>query len=99
MLRIGLDCTTTKTLFVVTVSIQIDTDVLSVDAAAPVKKCRVLFSIRRVLQPTNLYTKPNGPFGRLLPIESMYCCELVLMTKKSRESPPPNCRRRRDEHR
>lgn len=40
MLRIGLECIITKALFVMTVSIQIDTRVLSLDAVASVKKCR-----------------------------------------------------------
>jgi hypothetical protein len=38
MLRTGLECITTKTLFVLTVSIQIDTDILSLDAVASVKE-------------------------------------------------------------
>jgi len=75
MLRIGLERITTKALFMVTVSVQIDTDVLSLDAADFVKKCRLLFSFRRALQSTALCMKHNQPFSRLLFVDSILCGE------------------------
>src|ERR1700748_3683258 len=74
MLRIGLECITTKALFVVAVSIQVDTDVFSGDADASVKKCRVLFSIRRASIDKSLH-EANRLFGRLLFVDSMSCSE------------------------
>lgn len=62
-----------------TVSIQIDIDFLSLNAAASVKRCRVLFSIRRVRQSTNLYMKPHGLFDRLLFVDPMLCSDPIPM--------------------
>ncbi len=52
----------------------------------PLPRCRRfckemsgLFSIQRAHQSTNLYTKPNGPFDRLLFVDSMFCFEPMPM--------------------